>query len=110
MESNMRQLTQMMEVNSQRMRETISSVLQTQGDSCPSQSAIGLGHVEQGSASNAMEGLVATQRPVRMRISHTSSQITLQLCKIYSYRHKPDQRRSSWHKRKSIMDNITDIT
>eukprot|EP00957_Ditylum_brightwellii_P125899 9597478-Ditylum_brightwellii.AAC.1 len=56
METNMSQLTQIMEANSQCMRETISSVLNTQGASSPSQTALGLGRVKQSSASNAMEG------------------------------------------------------
>eukprot|EP00957_Ditylum_brightwellii_P099088 7546840-Ditylum_brightwellii.AAC.1 len=56
METNMSQLTQMMKANSQRMWETISSVLNTQGASSPSQTALGLRCIEQSSASNAMEG------------------------------------------------------
>eukprot|EP00957_Ditylum_brightwellii_P035336 2680107-Ditylum_brightwellii.AAC.1 len=56
METNMSQLTQMLEANSQHMQGTISSVLNIQGASGPSQTALGLGRVEQSSASDAMEG------------------------------------------------------
>eukprot|EP00957_Ditylum_brightwellii_P084700 6440137-Ditylum_brightwellii.AAC.1 len=55
MATNMSQLIQMMEVNSQQMQDTLSSILggEQQGESSPSKTALGLGNIEQSSASDA---------------------------------------------------------
>eukprot|EP00957_Ditylum_brightwellii_P194756 14835181-Ditylum_brightwellii.AAC.1 len=55
MATNMSQLIQMMEANSQKTQDTLSSILggEQQGESSPSRTALGLGSIEQSSASNA---------------------------------------------------------
>eukprot|EP00957_Ditylum_brightwellii_P054923 4162171-Ditylum_brightwellii.AAC.1 len=55
MATNMSQLMQMMEANIQKMKDTLSSILggEQQGESGPSKTALGLGSIEQSSASNA---------------------------------------------------------
>eukprot|EP00957_Ditylum_brightwellii_P124872 9519189-Ditylum_brightwellii.AAC.1 len=55
MATNMSQLMQMMEANSQKMQDTLSSILggEQQGESGLSKTALGLGSIEQSSAFDA---------------------------------------------------------
>eukprot|EP00957_Ditylum_brightwellii_P130906 9985724-Ditylum_brightwellii.AAC.1 len=57
METNMSQLIQMMEANSQKMQVTLCSILggEQQGERGPSKTALGLGSIEQSSASDVAE-------------------------------------------------------